>query len=128
MNEHAFIRSIHKKIPKKVTIWKINDVYQGGVPDAMYLGKQALWVEYKYIKALPKRESTIIRHSLTEQQTLWLNKLNSAGTQAVLVLGSPSKCYIIPSNFDQPISVKTYKKHCVSINTYVDWLVNSTTV
>ena len=33
MNEHSFIRAIHKSLPAEVYRWKIHDTFTGGVPD-----------------------------------------------------------------------------------------------
>jgi hypothetical protein len=58
VNEHSFIKSFHKKLDPSIKIWKIYDPYQGGVPDALLFGcaGQMLFVEYKYVKALPKKK------------------------------------------------------------------------
>ena len=74
MNEHSFVASIHRILKKHpVHIWKINDQYAGGVPDAFYEGVNSdLWVEYKYIPKLPKRSTTKI--DLTSPKMLSMNQ------------------------------------------------------
>jgi hypothetical protein len=127
MNEHSFIRALHKKLPKSVVTWKINDAYQGGVPDALYMANKTLWVEYKYIKQLPKKPTTIIRHSLTPQQAMWLERLNAADCCAALVIGCQKKCFIVKSAFSDPITTATYIQNSVSLDAYTEWLVEQTT-
>ena len=91
MIESQFTRNIHKRLPPHIFAWKISDNFSGGVPDAFYRtlgGKgQHLWVEYKFIKALPKRSSTLIKPNLSEQQLLWLQQAVNAGEQALVIVG-----------------------------------------
>lgn len=90
MNEHSFIRSIHRQLPDFIYKWKINDNFQGGVADAYYSANGGdMWVEYKYLKALPKRSDTSVKLGLTGQQILWLNERRAEGRNVVVVVGSP---------------------------------------
>ena len=90
MNEHSFVKSFHKRLHDDIKIWKIYDPYQGGVPDAMLFGRNGLacFCEYKYIRSLPKRETTVIKPALSAQQSLWLNDKISRGLLARVILGS----------------------------------------
>ena len=105
MNEHSFIKTIHKKLAPEVYKWKIHDTYTGGVPDAFYAGPSGiLFVEYKYIKKLPVKKSTPVRTSLTKLQALWLNTMEKNGVKVALIIGSPNKNCIKLSDFCRPIS------------------------
>lgn len=89
MTEHKRTASIHKALTKRgklKKIWKINDNYQGGVPDSFYLADDELWIEYKNLNPLPKRPTTIIHPELSEQQFEWLADLQAAGKQAFVVV------------------------------------------
>lgn len=90
MNEHSFIKSFHKKLDPSIKIWKIYDPYQGGVPDALMFGSagQMLFVEYKYVKALPKRNTTIIKPALSAQQSEWLKDKTARNINVLVVLGT----------------------------------------
>lgn len=90
MNEHSFVKSFHKRLHDDIKIWKIYDPYQGGVPDAMLFGVKGLacFCEYKYVRSLPKRETTIIKPALSAQQSLWLNDKINRGLLALVILGS----------------------------------------
>ncbi len=101
MDEHSFIRALHKKLDKRVFAWKINDNYAGGVPDAFYRfkesveGQRPLWVEYKYLKALPKRETTVVRPDFSALQIKWLTEAHTSGEQAFGVVGVGKEVYIV---------------------------------
>jgi hypothetical protein len=90
VNEHSFIKSFHKKLDPSIKIWKIYDPYQGGVPDALLFGcnGQMLFVEYKYVKALPKRDTTIIKPALSAQQSEWLKDKIARNIDVLVVLGT----------------------------------------
>lgn len=99
MTEHSYIRSIHSRLRKDlpdVYVWKINDPYQGGVADAYYSGSRDLWVEYKYLKALPKRATTRIEPGLSELQKDWLRERHAQGRNVAVIIGSPDGSMILP--------------------------------
>ena len=90
MNEHAYIRSVTRHLPKDMYKWKINDNYAGGVPD-MFIEKpdKDLWIEWKYIKPFPKRDTTLIdlRKSVTGQQERWLKRRYAVRKDSHLIVG-----------------------------------------
>lgn len=87
MNEHGFIKAVHRHLSPEVYRWKIHDTYTGGVPDALYLGPAgSLWVEYKYVK-LPKRATTYIPFGLSILQALWLTRAINWKQSAIVVVG-----------------------------------------
>lgn len=98
MNEHGFVRKVHKKLreAKRLRkIWKINDNFQGGVPDAYYLAeKDDLWIEYKYLPKLPKRSTTLIVPDLSELQHRWLRDEQECGNNAWVVMGHPEGVWV----------------------------------
>jgi hypothetical protein len=99
LNEHSFIKSIHKHLHPDVYKWKIHDTYTGGVPDAMYSGPGGvLFVEYKYVKAFPKRDTTMIKTSVSLLQLQWLERMNTAA-KAALIVGVEDSAVIITSDF-----------------------------
>lgn len=87
MNEHGFIKAVHRHLSPEVYRWKIHDTYTGGVPDAFYCGPAgSLWVEYKYIK-LPKRKTTMVTFGLSKLQQIWLTRVGLYGQTTLLVVG-----------------------------------------
>ena len=99
MTEHAYIRSIHSRLRKdapSVYARKINDPYQGGVADAYYSDSRDMWIEYKYLKALPKRATTRIEPGLSELQKDWLRERHAQGRNVAVIIGSPDGSMILP--------------------------------
>lgn len=93
MNESGFIRSIHKKLPEIVYAWKISDRFTSGVPDTFYCGdKGLLFIEYKYIKLLPKRSFT---PKLSDLQKLWLNERLNNGIPVAVIVGTSQGSIIL---------------------------------
>ena len=87
MQERTFIHKLHKKLPLSIYRWKINDPYHGGVPDCFYSGPDGhCFVEYKFKKELPKRDTTPINFNLSAQQTIWLIERNKQNVPCYLVL------------------------------------------
>jgi len=90
LNEHGYIRSVHRHLPAEMHKWKIHDNYAGGVPDCWYAGPHGnIWVEYKWIAALPKRGSTVIKPNLSAQQLAWLIKMSGQDISCACIIGSP---------------------------------------
>jgi hypothetical protein len=99
MIESEFTAKVHSKIdPQCVKVWKIKDDFQGGVPDALYLPKTnplglvipPIFVEYKYLKTLPKREKTVIIPALSELQKEWLNTALICKAKVFVIVGCPA--------------------------------------
>lgn len=94
MIESQYTSNVGKRLPSdKIRSWKINDNFAGGVPDAFYRhveGKTPLWAEYKFLKALPKRPTTIIKPDLSALQLHWLKEAVAANENAVVIVGCES--------------------------------------
>ena len=126
MNEHSFVRSIHRYLPPEVFSWKIHDTYTGGVPDAMYCGPAGLlFVEYKYVKTLPKKDDTLIRHSLSELQIQWLERVSGPAT-AALVIGVENTAVILMRDFAQNISRMHYLEQNITRQDVAEWIYSTT--
>lgn len=90
MTEPEFTRAVHKKLPPTVWVWKICDPYMGGIPDAYYRatdGGNPLWVEYKYLKQLPARDTTMIIPNLSALQLKMLDDTLKAEQQVAVIVG-----------------------------------------
>tara|TARA_R100001460_G_scaffold5433_1_gene15112 strand:- start:10788 stop:11213 length:426 start_codon:yes stop_codon:yes gene_type:complete len=122
MNEHGFVRSVHRKLSSDVFVWKINDKFAGGVPDAFYAGAaRYLFIEYKYIK-LPKRSSTPIKTGLSAQQKLWLNKMLGMDKQVAVIIGSCSGSLILRQDWDRPIPAELFRQRAMSTEAVAQWI------
>jgi hypothetical protein len=100
LNEHSFTSGIHRRFNKKKPVdchaWKINDNFQGGVPDAYYDGPHSdLWIEYKFAK-IPKRLTTEVTPDLSEQQKIWCERRYQNGGNVWIVIGTTEGAYIVP--------------------------------
>jgi len=94
--ETLFTNRLNKRLPQEVYAEKQHNFYRGGTPDFWYSGYKAdLWVEYKWVKQLPKKESTPIRADLSGLQTLWLSDALRKGRNVCVIIGSPQGCAIL---------------------------------
>ena len=126
MTEHAYIRSIHSRLKKStpaIYVWKINDPYQGGVADAYYSGQTDMWVEYKFLKSLPKRDSTMLSLGLSPLQVGWLQARHGEGRKVCVVVGSPDGSLILPGvSWVEPITCADFKNSMVDKNAVVAYI------
>jgi len=133
MNEHGFVRKVHTKL--RVTgrlkkIWKINDNFQGGVPDAFYLGDlDSLWVEYKYLPKLPKRDTTLVVPDVSELQYDWLADLQACGKNAWVAVGHPNKVWWTQDLelCRNGIARSTFVEESVDTQTFIDLILDTCT-
>ena len=125
MNEHSFIRAVHRRLPADILRWKIHDSYAGGVPDAFYAGvARCLFVEYKFVK-IPVRDSTNLRIGLSEQQKLWLNKMQDLDQFVAVVIGSQASAIILLDGaWNQSITKADYMHHASSVANVACWIHN----
>lgn len=80
----------------------------------MYSGPSGLlFVEYKYVKELPKRDTTPIKHSLSPLQAQWLERM-SVSAQAALIVGVGDTCIILVDDFSTNICKYRYIEDSVS--------------
>lgn len=125
MNEHSFIRAVHRRLPADVLRWKINDSYAGGVPDAFYAGAaRCLFVEYKFVK-IPVRDSTNLRIGLSEQQKLWLNRMENISQSVAVVIGSEAGALILTNGaWNESINKATYLQLANNVTNVAFWIHN----
>ena len=125
MKEKDFINKIHKKLPKEVYKWKINDPYHGGVPDTFYSGPGGLcFVEYKYIQKLPVKGTTKIPVKLSKQQRLWIQRAYDHKLPAYIVLGSPNGVCITDNPQVEFFYLDCFLRCAVTFDEYIDRISN----
>lgn len=125
MNEHGYIRAVHQRLPPEVYRWKICDSFNNEVVDVMYHleGLRTLWIEYKYIKALPKRPTTIIRPKLSVKQKFWLDSRSEAGLPCVAVVGSPAGGAIYTSSeWRDGIAASEFQRRVLDYESLCSWI------
>lgn len=139
MNEADFTSRVHSKIPAdKIKVWKIKDDFQGGVPDAMYLSKHnpnglvqpVIFIEYKYLKALPKREKTYIIPALSDLQRVWLRTALIGKSKAFVIVGYPDKSgskgvvFYTPEEWEAGITLAEFKSRVMGYADLADFIVS----
>lgn len=93
MDEHSYIRSVHKKLPKHVYRWKIAARFVRGILDAWYSSTNGdLWVEYKWLGRTPTSRFT---PALTGNQKIWANDRYDEGRNVAVVVASPAGGLVI---------------------------------
>lgn len=109
MNEHSFVKAVHRKLPSDVYRWKIHDTFTGGVPDAMYAGPAGLvFAEYKYLKTLPKKPTTLIKNGLTPLQIQWLERMSLYNVLVLAIIGSPLGGVVLTDNFGANLTLHDF--------------------
>lgn len=92
----------------------------------MYAGPAGvLFVEYKYVKQLPKRDTTTIKHSLSALQCEWLTRMQKS-TNVALVVGVDNTALIIVDDFSANICKSKYVEESVSRKAVADWIYQVT--
>lgn len=98
MDEHGFVKAVHRHLPGGVKVWKIKDDFHGGVPDALYFGTagQLLFVEYKYQPKLPVKNTTLMfKGSVSPLQYHWFKDLKLRQIPMAFVLGAEKQAVIL---------------------------------
>lgn len=109
MNEHSFVKAVHKHLHPEVYRWKINDRFTGGVPDAFYAGPAGiLFVEYKFIAKLPVRGDAIPT-GLSSLQIQWLTRMASYEVPSLVIIGTQNEGVLILESFAST-NILLYKK------------------
>lgn len=127
MNEHSFIKSVHRYLPSHLFKWKIHDTYTGGVPDSFYAGPAGiLFVEYKYVKTLPAKDSTAIKTTLSPLQAQWLNRMLDFNQRAALVIGCEDTAVILTNKeWVATFTKKDYVARAVPRKQVATWITES---
>jgi hypothetical protein len=131
MNEHSYIKAIHRLLPSTVYKWKINDNFHGGVADAYYSGPAGdLWIEYKYLSRPPKRRNTVVKTCLTDQQLHWLTSRQSEGRNVALIIGITApdgfkdKDNLIVTDLSQNVTMDTFISSAIDKKGVADYIMS----
>ena len=115
MNESSFTASLRRYAPEPLVMRKFSDRFNAGVSDTLNrvvtgLGNErALWVEYKYLHELPKRDTTIVVPDLSQAQLDFFTETRDSNGFAVCALGyANDNVVLFPQEFEVsglPVSV-----------------------
>lgn len=124
--ETTFITSIHKKLPEPPPYHeKNNNPFNSGTPDVFYSGNEGdLWVEYKFMKELPKRPTTLVVPDLSPGQKRWLGNRLDEGRNVAVIMGVGPKHGILYRNREWlvPISTSELQAKLVLRQDLADWI------
>lgn len=125
--ETTFIGGIHKLLPLGVYREKMNNPYRSGTADVWYSGRRDMWVEYKFLPALPKRTDTLIVLDLTENQKIWLRNRCREGRHVAVICGCKAGGVVFNGlSWDQPISTAEFTSRVISRQAIADWVLSQT--
>lgn len=129
--ENRFINSIHDKMKGLGNPYfeKMHNPYRGGTPDVWYSGDAAdLWVEYKYIKAAPKR-TAMVKPDLSDLQIKWLRGRQREGRNVMVVLGvgpdirtASAIWFTSPREWEEGVSLQEFTARLVSKTVLPGWI------
>lgn len=116
MDEHSFIRSVHRYISPEVYRWKINARFARGIPDAWYSGPAGdLWVEYKWLPQSPRR----FVPKLSANQRKWLRDRYQEGRRVAVIIGCPQGAMILTDRkWEQRVEVDRWQNR----KAIADWI------
>ena len=124
MNEHGFIKAINRHVHPDIHTWKIHDSFCGGIPDSWYAGRNSkhLFVEYKYKRAFPARDSTTISFGLSQLQLNWLYEMYQRGIPTMLMVGVEKSVatfvgHELPAIMKVAVTKSEFKKMAVDFKT-----------
>lgn len=122
MDEHSYIRSIHRTLPTSVHSWKIAAKFHRGIPDAWYSGDRAdCWIEYKYLKKTPKRKFT---PALNANQKKWLRDRHAEGRNVAVIVGTPDgAALLLDRSWEEAVTVPT---KWLTQREITAWIINTT--
>ena len=125
--ETTFTNRVHRALPpvKFFHREKMHNPYRGGTADYWYSGKTAdLWIEYKYLSALPVRDSTIINADLSELQQEWLNGRYAESRNVWVVIDHPKGAVVLNNlRWNESISTAEFKKQSISAQNFAQLLL-----
>ena len=130
-SEHTFNHDLCRRLRDAgLYVWKINDNYEGGVPDIFIAGTEGrtMFVECKYIHELPKRDSTPVIPALSDQQWYWLTSRSLQGVRVSVIMGIGKQAAIFDDSSEWKTGVPSgvLKDRLLSKAAIVDWIIQTT--
>jgi len=96
VNESTYTQYYLRKLREQgIYTLKLMLNFNNGVPDVWLSGTAGdIWIEFKYINKVPKRQSTKIKPNLSDLQSHWLNGRYYEGRKVCVILGSEIGSYV----------------------------------
>lgn len=126
MNESTTTQYYHKKLKAAgAYCLKLSLTHESGVPDSWISGKSGnMWIEFKYIKELPKRETTIIKTCFTELQQLWAKQRVAEGRHVVLIICTPEGDVVRHGSSHKQLTTERFKTRMVPRKQVIEWILS----
>jgi len=123
MNESTTTQYYHKKLRAKgIYCLKLCLTHNSGVPDSWIVGDTgSMWIEFKYIKALPKRANTIVPDGLSALQRKWIEERIEQGVRVAVIICTPEGD-VIRYGTEKALTTAKFKQRMVPRKTLVDHL------
>ena len=85
-----------------------------------------LFVEYKYLKNLPKKDTTVITTGLSPLQLNWLNQMMGYGHLCVVAIGSSRGIFVISdtNTLNENISNAKFQSLLISLDEFIEYICN----
>ena len=101
MSEASAWSTLRKELKRAgCHIQRFEDKLAQGIPDAnICLDGDEAWLEGKFLKAWPKRDSTLVRITLSPQQVNWLVDRQSHGGNVFVWMRAPDGWWLFDDNF-----------------------------
>lgn len=124
--ENQFVSGVHKYLPPIGELYraKMNNPYTAGIFDWWYSQKGGdIWIEYKYLPELPKRDTTLIIPDLSDLQREWGNKRYSEKRNIYVIVGSPLGGYIFQQGmWNYGCTTNEFKAGLLDRKALADWI------
>lgn len=131
MRESTFTSKVKDLLPPEVYALKLNLPYTAGVADCWYSGCGGdLWVEHKYLKAVPREVDLIGGKTpiITRLQQSWLAKRFEEGRQVGVIVGCAGGGVVYPDLDWQEILTKAeFESRIWPRSQLAAWIVRRTT-
>ena len=114
--EATYTQWYHRKLKAEgVYCLKLNLMYANGVADSWFSGNlDDCWIEFKYIKELPKRSGTLVDFKLSELQKHWIAGRCNQGRDVYLIVGSPHHHYMVHGTKIRNVSTEEFINNSTS--------------
>lgn len=130
MRESTFTSAIRKLLPPEPTLYalKLNLPYTAGVPDAWYSGRGGdLWVEYKYLKHIPREIDLVGGRSptITLLQQGWLTARFNQGRSVGVIVGCEGGGVVFPDlDWKELVPKDEFMHRIWSRRQIADWIMH----
>jgi hypothetical protein len=125
--ETTFISSVHRHLPTGVYREKMHNPYRSGTADVWYSGDKDMWVEYKFLPALPKRLDTPVTLDLSENQKIWLKSRHREGRTVAVICGCKTGGVVFEAlSWDRQVLTSEFLSLIQTRQQIAQWLTSMT--